>query len=101
MGKGKYGLKIRIPEIYECHESRDMEIKVNGETLKGRPTVVLRKFLELGFNRGWFKPNLVKFLIAWGFSRRYWTDWDLFVEDIKHFLFDNYGKGVLKETEEK
>ena len=115
----KSGTRLFIPFVVECAD-RDIEwwdryfkelMKhtetkwvlnpsgqiVNNGALMGSPKVVLKKFLELGFLKKYYDKTLIRFFIAWGFYRNYWDDRDLFVEDLKHFLWDKYALDVIVE----
>lgn len=114
----KSGTRLVIPYIIECSD-RDIQLWAhyfkeleklskkqllhpigslsNNGLLIGSPKVVLKKFLELGFDRKYYDQGLIRFFIAWGFHRKYWDDRHLFVEDLRHLLDDKYAIKVLKE----
>ena len=90
MGKGKYGIKLKIPEIYECRETREIQVKVNERIIKGRPKVVLKQLIELFYEKEYFNADLIEDLIIFGFDRGYWTDTSIFSASFKYFMFDMY-----------
>ena len=72
-GKVCRGRRVSIPSVFEYRESGKslIKIKINEKELRGRPIVVLRWFIDLGFSRGWYRSgsHLLANLAAFGIRR--------------------------------
>ncbi len=102
MGDGKYGVKLKIPEILKCRETNTIAIKLNDKPIQGRPVVVVKKLLELLIDKDVIDKTIIEHIIVHGLDRGYWTDADLFKAAGKYFLFDMYKtkEERLKEVRE-
>jgi len=101
MGKGRYGRRITIPAIYEYSNAASypttrygnpkkftaVKLKVSKE-ISGRPIVVLKKLIDLGFQQEYYTSDLIRSLIVFGFDKRYWTDTGILSTPFKYFLED-------------
>lgn len=103
MGKGKFqsGRKLKIEKVVEYRNSSEIGLVVNNKIIRGRPIVVLKKFIDLGYERGYYDHRLISALIEFGFDRGYWTDKTVFAEPFKYALFDkNFPKSKAKRLKE-
>ncbi len=90
------GTRIKIGEIEEFNGSYSIFCKSKIQSLKGRPTKVLRLLLRYGIEKGWFEPQQIyKDIIWFGFdnssNKNRDTDWkisDVFLAKITfEYLF--------------
>jgi len=106
MGKGRYGnrLMIRVKEsedgeitiapIYEYKNAKRhnpkgyIDLSPSDKWFQGRPLVVLKRFIDWGFDKDFYDRSLINKLIEFGFDRGYWKDTQVFAEPFKYFLLD-------------
>ena len=83
------GRKIIIPTIHlSSRQMPNIRIKVNKKPIEGRPKVIIKKMIDLGFENGWFEPTIIEDLIEHGFDRGYWNDLPVFLTPFIYFLQD-------------
>ena len=84
------GRKIQIPVIKEssrCNGKKPVWVSVGN--LEGRPTKVMKRFVDLGFSREWFNAKLFEEMVIFGWDRGYLkTDAGIISLPFKYFLKD-------------
>jgi len=96
--------QLSIPLIQKTNHSNRMNwFPVNRKPLTGRPIVVLKKFIDLGFEEKFFSKDLVNKVIEHGFDRGYWSDARVLSEPFAYFLSEKFYQRHkrLKELEER
>ena len=93
----KFGRRLEIRDIHEInHNSNPLlspkidKVIIAGKPVpfKGRPSKVLKRFIALGFQRGYWGKEIISELIEFGFDAGYWDDSVIFAKPFEYFLTD-------------
>lgn len=116
MGKGRYGRRLFIPQIYEYSNAQlyattrygaekkkhcNTMIPLLPRAIFGRPVPLLKKLIDFGFEKGYFDKQLVEQVIEHGFDRYYWGDTGILAKPFKYFIFEKESKKKRLEELEK
>lgn len=97
------GRRISIPVIEESSHEWKKLARIDGTDLQGRPSKVLKKFIDLGFAHGWWDSKIVESIIIFCWDRGYLkSDAQILALPFKFFLLDmdRKKKQRLKEVDE-
>ena len=79
---GRYNNKIWLKAtIYSKKNNQITALAIKDPRLteKHRPTVLIRNIIDIGFERGWYQPDLIKRINVHGLDREYWKIGHLFM----------------------
>jgi len=97
------GRRIQIPTVIETSHQWVKFAVLNNTGLNGRPSKVLKKFIDFGFQREWWDAKIFEELIIFGWDRGHLkTDAGVLSLPFRYFLKDmNWTKKKrLKEVDE-
>lgn len=73
-----YGVKIRVPSIYETRESWSTQLKVNKKVLFDRPKTVVKQFIHTLIDAKLVSKDIIYDIFFYGVDKGLWNTDDLY-----------------------
>ncbi len=95
------GRRINIPVIEESSFNWVKFTKFNSLKLCGRPTKVLKRIIDLGFQRAWWDGKIFEDLVVFAWDRGYLeSDAPIFTLPFKYLIISKGKEKRLKEVDD-